>query len=108
MNDIWAEHARKEAARSAAWQKAVDKLSITFEADQRYGGYPGILVSAGSEEARLQVLRDLGFRVRERWEMDNAAPGCPPDIHLWMRVTGNISVNLTAGFVIRSQGVRTR
>ena len=108
MIDFLAELAKKEAERAAAWERAVGKLSITFEADQLNGGYPGILVSAGSEEGRLRVLRDLGFRVREHWEMDNAAPGCPPDIHLWMRVTGNISVNLTAGFVIRSQGVRTR
>lgn len=104
MSDFLAEQTRKEAA----WQKAVDKLSITFEADQETGGYPDILASAGSEEARLGVLRDLGFRVLERWKMDNSLPGQPEELWSWVRVSGGISVSLADGYVIRQPGVRKR
>ncbi|HWS43326.1 MAG TPA: hypothetical protein VN421_09615 [Pseudoflavonifractor sp.] len=90
----------------AAWQRAVDKLSITFEADQLNGGYPEILKTAGSEEARLRVLRDLGFRIRERWETDYALPGEPPKLRAWVLISGGISVDLSDGFVVRRAGVR--
>ena len=108
MSDFLAAEARKEAERAAAWQKAVDKLSITFEADQKNGGCPAILVSARSEEERIKVLRGLGFRVLERWEMDYSSPGCAPDMRLWIRISGNISVSLSDGFVCRPSGVRKR
>lgn len=108
MTDFFAEQARLKAERAAAWQKAVDKLSITFEADQPNGGYPEILTSAGSVVARLRLLRDLGFRVVRRWEMDDSKPGASPDLVPWVLVSGNISVSLSDGFVVRREGVRRR
>lgn len=109
MTDFFAAEARAKAARAAAWQKAVDKLSITFEADMPIGGYPACLVAAGSAKARLRLLRDLGFRVVRRWEMDYAIlPEDPHQTQEWAEISGGISVSLTEGYVARTRGVGKR
>ena len=97
----WQELQReKDLKRAADWQLAVDKLQVTFEAEHG-GGYPECLKELTPKE-RLRYLRELGFRVRERYVFrdDDHWPGKPEDTQ-WARLTGGISVNLTDGFVCK-------
>lgn len=89
----------KHAQRALDWQRALDKLSVTFEADHE-GGFPQCLKDKAPTE-RLDTLRSLGFRVKEQFESDNALPGDPPDMHLCGYLMGGIYVDLTEGWVHR-------
>ena len=94
---------REEQRRLAQdWQQAVDKLSIMFWAGHG-GGYPDCLKDRTPQE-RLRILRGMGFKVKERFEVDISAPGGPPDYEQWVRITKYISVSLSAGFVCKSGG----
>ena len=87
---ILAESRAREEQQARDWTLAVNWLEIVFEA-WHGGGYPACLAE-GTPERRLAVLRELGFRVRERFEVE----GEP-----WARLSGGISVNLADGWVHR-------
>lgn len=74
----------------AAWQRAVAKLSVEFEAAQG-GGYPEALRDLLPNE-RLAFLKGLGFRVVRRFTIEDEE---------WADISGKICVNLTDGWVGR-------
>lgn len=88
---ILAEARALEKQRAHDWPLALDRLHVTFEADHG-GGYPPCLAE-GTPESRLAYLRELGFRVRERFEVEGAQ---------WVRLTCGISVCLSDGWVHRT------
>lgn len=91
----------EDAQREADWKKAVDKLSIAFEADHS-GGYPECLQDL-RPMGRLAVLRSLGYRVRSTYEINVALYGEPEEMHTYVRLSGGIVVDLTDGFVVRQR-----
>lgn len=79
------------------WSRQVDKLEVTFVADHG-GGYPDAIGPAAlTPESRLGLIINLGFRVREMYEM----PGADDRLEPWCRLTNDIAVNLANGFVHR-------
>lgn len=74
----------------AAWQRAVAKLSVEFEAAQG-GGCPEALRDLLPNE-RLAFLKGLGFRVVRRFTIEDEE---------WADISGKICVNLTDGWVGR-------
>lgn len=80
----------RQRQRAAAWQVAVAKLSVEFEAAQG-GGYPEELKGYLPHE-RLRLLKTLGFRVVRRFTVEGEA---------WVEISGKICVNLKDGFVGR-------
>ena len=84
------EKSERERQRAAAWQVAVAKLSVEFEAAQG-GGYPEELKGYLPHE-RLGLLKALGFRVVRRFTVEDEA---------WVEISGKICVNLKDGFVGR-------
>ena len=79
--------------RAAAWQRAVAKLSVEFEAAQG-GGYPEALRGLLPNE-RLALLKALGFRVVRRFTT-------APDGDRWVVLSGRLCVCLADGFVGRA------
>lgn len=97
LAELDAERAIREARRAEDWAKALDKLSVTFEAGHG-GGYPDCLKGKKPME-RLSHLRSIGFRVREQYDMP-ADPVIGPEVdQLWAVLSGGIAVCLTDGFV---------
>lgn len=93
-----AEYQAEQRQRALDWERAVGKLAITFEAD-RGGGWPDQLVQCGTTpEHRLKYLRSLGFRVRERYEVDSGFPGVT-EIHQYCTLYNGVNVDLTDGWV---------
>lgn len=100
---IWeTEQAEAQRKRAEDWQRAVDRLSITFEA-QHGGGYPDCLREL-TPNHRLNTLRALGFRIVEQYTIDVSAPGKPPECQPWARISGKIAVNLADGWVCQWEG----
>lgn len=92
-----AERAIREARRAEDWAKALDKLSVTFEAGHG-GGYPDCLKGKKPME-RLSHLRSIGFRVWKQFDQP-ADPVMGPEVdQLWAVLSGGIAVCLTDGFV---------
>ena len=102
MRTYIANQQSRERKRAEDWQRAVDRLSVTFEA-QHGGGYPDCLRELTPNQ-RLSTLRTLGFRVVEQYTIDVSAPGQPPDYQPWARITGRITVNLADGWVCQREG----
>lgn len=102
IGELSAEHEAIEARRAADWRRALDKLTVAFEADHG-GGYPDCLKGRIPME-RLAYLRSLGFRVREQYDQP-ADPVLGPDMdQVWAVLSGGIAVCLTDGFVCRHGG----
>lgn len=89
--------AESKQERLAAWQKAVAKLEVQFEADHG-GGTPDCLAGLTPDQ-RLATLRDLGFRVKEHFHVNTALLGEPPHYEAWVRLFGGIAVSLEDGWV---------
>lgn len=87
----------QDLERRAAWQQAVSKLEVQFEADHG-GGFPECLKGLTPDQ-RVRSLRDLGFRVKEFFHVNTALDFEPPRYESWVRISGGISVNLDDGWV---------
>lgn len=91
----------------AEWDKEVARCEIIFLADHG-GGYPDVLAGSGLDaEDRLNILRGLGYRVSEHYEM----PGIGPDAHKmwpWVRLTNDVAVCLQDGIVSRHRDKRVK
>lgn len=87
------EERERQLRRQAAWQRAVAKLSIEFEAAQG-GGCPEELKGLLPDE-RLKLLKALGFRVVRRFTT-------VPDGDCWVVLSGRLCVCLADGFVGRA------
>ena len=103
MQDYFARERAREKKRAQDWQRAVDRLSITFEA-QHGGGYPSCLKRLTPDERR-RLLRRLNFKIKEEYTIDVSAPGQKPDYEPWVRLSGRIAVNLADGWVCREVDV---
>lgn len=82
----------------AKWDRETDKREILFLANHS-GGYPEALSAPElTPEGRLDVLRGLGFRVAERYDMPNGQDDYDPPWP-WARLTNGVAVCLQDGFV---------
>ena len=90
----------------AKWIMDCDRREIVFLADHG-GGWPDVLAAPGLDvDDRLDVLRGLGFKVAERYEMEGM--GTDNDMWPWVRLTNDIAVCLQDGFVSRHRERRPR
>lgn len=91
----------------AEWDKELARCEIIFLADHG-GGYPDALAGDHfTPDDRLDILRGLGYRVSERYEMP--APGRDADkLWPWVRLTNGVAVCLQDGIVSRAAGRRTK
>lgn len=91
----------------AEWDKEVARCEIIFLADHG-GGWPDVLDGAWlNAEDRLNILRVIGFRVSEHYEM----PGTGPDADKmwpWVRLTNDVAMCLQDGFVTRNRDKRVK
>ncbi len=84
------------------WAREVARQEILFLADHG-GGWPSVLAGRClNAEARRDVLRGLGFRVCERYEMPDNDDILVP----WVRLTNGVAVCLQDGFVSRNRDKR--
>ena len=84
----------------ARWDRETDRREVLFLADHG-GGWPEALSAPGlTPEERIDVLRGLGFRVKERYEMPNDKDTYSPPWP-WVRLTNGVGVCLQDGFVSR-------
>ena len=76
------------------------RAEVLFLADHG-GGYPDCLAGDGlTPAARRVILRHLGFRVAEEYDMPSTLDW---DIREpWVRLTNNVAVSLADGFVSRT------
>lgn len=89
----------------AQWARELDRLEVLFLADHG-GGYPDSLAVAGlTPEERLDILRGLGFRVADRYEMEGTVPH-QDELWPWARFTNDMAVCLRDGFVVRRSKAR--
>lgn len=94
------------AELKAKWIADCDRREILFLADHG-GGWPDVLAAPGLDvKAREDVLRGLGFRIAERYEMEGM--GTDNDMWPWVRLTNDIAVCLQDGFVSRHRERRRR
>lgn len=89
----------REKQKAENWQRAVERLSVEFEADHG-GGYPDCLKGLTPDE-RVEKLRALGFRVKGHFTLDVGPIEGPPEYQPWIRISGRIAVNLSDGWVSR-------
>lgn len=83
-----------------SWEERLELEELMFLADHG-GGFPDCLVKhVDTPEDRLRVLRQMGFRVAERYDMPSVKGW--GDLEPWVRLTNDIAVNLADGFVVRS------
>lgn len=81
------------------WYLDSERREIIFLADNG-GGYPDVLAGpALSDQDRLGILRGLGFRVADLYEME--APGSLDEMWPWARLTNDVAVCLRDGLVHR-------
>ena len=86
------------------WYLDSERREIFFLADNG-GGYPDVLSGPDlNAELRLSILRGLGFRVADRFEMEGAGAG---EMWPWVRLTNGVAICLRDGFVSR-HGERRR
>lgn len=84
------------------WELLQARAELIFLADNG-GGYPDALRGDGlTPAARRVLLRRLGFRVKEEYEME-AAYLWEPGMWPWVRLTNGVAVCLQDGFVSRAE-----
>lgn len=87
----------------AKWDRDCDRREIIFLADHG-GGWPDVLQPPElSPEERLDILRGLGFRVAEHYEMEASDPD-KDEMWPWVHLTNSVAVCLQDGFVSRAGG----
>lgn len=82
------------------WEEHQEREELLFLANHG-GGWPDCLVKPNSlsPKDRLRILRQMGFRVAEQYDM----PGEEwEELVPWARLTNDIAVNLADGFVNRA------
>lgn len=91
----------------AEWDKEVARCEIIFLADHG-GGWPDVLAGPCLDsEYRLEVLRDLGYRVSEHYEMEGTGPDADK-MWPWVRLTNDVAVSLQDGFFTRNRDKRVK
>lgn len=89
------------------WGREVARCEIIFLADHG-GGWPDVLAGPGLDsEYRLEVLRGLGYRVSEHYEMAGTVPDADK-MWPWVRLTNGVAVCLQDGFVTRNRDKRVK
>lgn len=81
------------------WEERQEREELLFLADHG-GGWPDCLVKPVglSPNDRLRLLRQMGFRVVEQYDMPGKDEG---GLEPWARLTNGVAVNLADGFAIR-------
>ncbi len=81
------------------WELVQARAELLFLADNG-GGWPDCLAGPDlTPDARRVILRRMGSRVREEYDMPSTLD---QDIREpWIRLTNDVAVNLTDGFVSR-------
>lgn len=85
------------------WELVQARAEVLFLADHG-GGYPDCLSGDGlTPAARRVILRRLGFRVREEYDMPDSKDWDDPVRWPWVRLTNDVAVCLVDGLVSRAR-----
>lgn len=85
------------------WELIQARAEVLFLADHG-GGYPDCLAGDGlTPAARRVILRRMGFRVTEEYDMPAPKDRDSPVRWPWVRLTNDVTVCLVDGFVSRPQ-----
>lgn len=85
------------------WAKTQAKAEVLFLADHG-GGYPDCLAGTHlTPDDRLVILRGLGFRVADQYDMPNPQDWDDPVRWPWVRLTNDVAVCLVDGIVSRTR-----
>lgn len=91
------------------WEERMEREELLFLADHG-GGWPDCMVrpSGSSPDDRLRILRQMGFRVADQYDMPSSGGENnleQDEMEPWCRLTNGVAVNLADGFTVR-QGIR--
>ena len=90
------------------WELTQARAEVLFLADHG-GGYPDCLAVDGlTPAARRLILRRLGFRVAEEYDMPDPKDWDSPVRWPWVRLTNDVAVCLVDGIVSRAAKKRRR
>ena len=90
------------------WELVKARTEVLFLADHG-GGYPDCLTGDGlTPAARRVILRRMGFRVAEEYDMPDPKDWDNPVRWPWVRLTNGVAVFLVDGIVSRSPSERRR
>lgn len=90
------------------WELVQARTEVLFLADHG-GGYPDCLAGDGlTPAARRAILRRMGFRVAEEYDMPDPKDWDNPVRWPWVRLTNGVAVCLADGIVSRSPSERRR
>jgi hypothetical protein len=85
------------------WELVRARAEVLFLADHG-GGCPDCLAGDGlTPAARRVILRRMGFRVAEEYDMPDPKDLDSPVGWPWVRLTNNVAVSLADGFVSRAK-----
>lgn len=83
------------------WETALARAELLFLADNG-GGFPDCLSGSHlTPAARLVLLRRMGFRVAEEYDMPSPESLDWSERWSWARLTNDVAVSLMDGFVSR-------
>lgn len=84
------------------WELVQARAEVLFLADHG-GGYPDCLAGESlTPAARRVILRRLGFRVAEEYDMPDPKDWDSPVQWPWVRLTNDVAVCLVDGIVSRT------
>lgn len=85
------------------WEQVQARAEVLFLADNG-GGFPDCLAGDGlTPAARRALLRRLGFRVADEYDMPSPKDWNDPVRWPWVRLTNDVAVCLVDGFVNRAR-----
>lgn len=90
------------------WELVQARAEVLFLADNG-GGFPDCLAGDGlTPAARRVILRRMGFRVAEEYDLPDPKDWDNPVRWPWVRLTNDVAVCLVDGFVSRTAEKRRR